>query len=145
MNHAERRPVKVILHNACQAFAAEILDRAQPFGDDFAVAAVAAEHVVMHLEVDALPDGGAFLPYGKMGRACVGIGDGIIRAQLLNVVEHGLKFANERHVAVNAQQPFGTEAFLVVQFLTDAFLVTVDRDFAKVDGGALPDLFRNNH
>ncbi len=106
LHDLENGAVPVALDNRHEARTREVLHGAESLGDDLAVAAVAAEDVVLDAEIHAFADGGAFLADGQVRGPGVGILDALVAAELLDVVEHRLEFADYRHVAVNAQAGF---------------------------------------
>ncbi len=106
-HHPQRRAIQVGFHNFQQVGIAQFLNGGEAFGQDFAVAAVGAENVIFRGQVIRLPHRGGFLPDGEVGRAKVVVLDALIGSLPFDAVQHGLKFADEGHIAVNPHQVVG--------------------------------------
>ena len=105
MNSGEHPAALLHLHDVHEPPLVEPVDRRQALGDELAVAAVAAEDVVLGRKREGSADRRTFLADGKMGRALVGEFDSRIGAARLEVAEHRLELADDEHVAENAKEP----------------------------------------
>ena len=79
-------------------------DGRQALGDEFAMAAVAAEDVVGRIERQRRADGRSLLADGEMRGPSIGEGDVLIAALGLEGAEHRLELADDHHVAEDLDQ-----------------------------------------
>ena len=101
-----------LFHDLLEFLFGEDLDAAQTLGEDFAVAAVAAEDEVVGVEIVSHTYGCSFLACGKVGRTGVVVFNTVVAARGLDQIEHGLELADGEHVAVDVQQVFLAEIAL---------------------------------
>jgi hypothetical protein len=97
------------------------------------------------IEVEALAHGRAFLPDREVGGTGVLVLDAFVRAELLDLVQHGLELADHDHVAVDPQEPRRRDVRVPFELLRHRTLVRVDGNTAQIEFFAPPDLFRNDH
>ena len=136
LDHGERAPAKEILHDLHELLIIENLDGAQAFCDDFAVAAVRAKREIIQRKFICRANIGSLLPDAKVRRAGVVVLHAAIFVCGLDEVEHGLKLANIRHVAVDMQELFFREVLLLV---FDGLLILVDRNRRECERFGLSD------
>ena len=124
----QKRPASITLHHAHEFGPWQLVDRRKSLGDEFAVAAMAAEDMVAGLERERRADRRAFLADREMRRPLVVVGDARIGAGRLQDGQHGLELADDHHVTerideggVAAGQPL----------LRDRRPISVDGNFWK--------------
>ena len=115
------------------------MDGREALGQDLAVAPVAAEDVIVHRQEERLAHGGGFLADREVGGALVDIRDVAVLPLPLDLVQHGLEFADEDHVVIEPQG-VGRGECTRRQFVGEAAAVLVDGDAAQFDGLLSPDL-----
>ena len=104
LDRAQGPSVLMLLHDAEERRLVEPFDRRQALGDELAVAAVAAEDVVLGAERQGRADCGAFLPDREVRRPAISVLDPAIGAARLEFTEHRLEFAHDQHVAQHLDQ-----------------------------------------
>ena len=117
LGHIQGSSAPELFHYLLEFFFGEDLDAAQTLGEDFAVAAVAAEDEVVGVEVVSHTYGCGFLPCGKVCRTGIVVFHAVVAARGLDQIEHGLELADGEHVAVDVQQVFLAEIALFKFFL----------------------------
>ena len=101
LDDGKRAPAEEVFHDLHELRVIENLDGTQPFCDDLAVAAVGAECVIVQREFIRCSHVGCFLTDAKVRRAGMVILHAAIFVGGLDEVEHGLKLADIRHIAVD--------------------------------------------
>ena len=119
-----------VLHDLHQLLIAQLLDAAQALGQNFAVAAVAAEGVVAPVQQVGLSHGGGLLSQGQVGGTGIGGLDAVIDPLGLDLVEHGLKFPQDGDVPPDTHQVLVPQLFPLIR---QSLMVGVDRDVLKTD------------
>src|SRR5262249_27831035 len=94
----QQRTIQIGAHNRHQLAVAQTPNCREAFSENLAVAAVRSEDVILGAESESHPDGRGLLANGKMSRAGVIVGYGLVGAFGFDLVEAGLKFANGAHV-----------------------------------------------
>ena len=103
------------------------------------MASVGAELVIVGGHEVGLTDAGSFLPDGKVCGAGIGGFDTVVDFLSLDRGQHALELAQDRDVAVNADQILVRE---ILALLGDGLVIGVDIDVGKVDRAISADLFR---
>ena len=104
--------------------------------------AVGPEYVVIDIEQERLADRGRLLTDGKVRGTTVVIGDTLVFALCLDLLQHGLKSADDGHISVDADQILARKA---VQLVGHRALVLIDRDRVKLQMPRLADVCGANH
>ena len=125
LDDGKRTSVKEALHDLHELRIIENLDRAQTFSDDFAVAAVRTECVVVQRKFICRANVGRLLTDAKVSRAGMVVLHAAILVGGLDEVEHGFKLADIRHIAIDVEKLLFREVLLLI---LDALLVLVDRN-----------------
>jgi len=112
------------------------------FGEDLAVAAMAAVNVVLNAQQVRLTDGGRLLPNGQVGRPAVVVLQAVEVAAELDLIEHVLERANDGHVAEDADEVRLREP---LELVLDGLVVLVDRDRREGDVSLLTYVLGQNH
>ena len=76
-----------------------------------------------------LPDRSRLLADGKMGRAFVVIFDAVVDAFFFDAIQHGFKFANIDHIAIDAHQALRAK---LSRFGVGVSDIGVEGDFRRV-------------
>ena len=126
-----------VLHDLHQLLIAQLLNAAQALGQNFAVAAVAAEGVIAPVQQVGLSHGGGLLSQGQVGGAGIGGLDAVVDALGLDLVQHGLKFPQDGDVPPDAYQVLVPQ---LLPLIGHGLAVGVDGDVLKVDGIGSPQL-----
>src|SRR5262249_26335405 len=92
------------------------------------------EDMIVHAQQKRLPDGGGFLPDGEVRRAPMVVLDPLEIALDLDLVEHTLEGANDRHVPMNTNQVFTRKT---VEFVLQYPIILIDRYGQEFDLAAL--------
>jgi hypothetical protein len=108
------------------------------------VAAVAAVDVVLHAQAERLPDGLRLLTQREVRGAAVVVLDALVVAAELDLVEHVLEEAKNRHVPEDAEEVLAREA-AGLQLILHRAVVLVHGDRLEGDGPLLAHVLRENH
>ena len=137
LDRAKRHAVKEFLHYVVKLSVVELLDRGKTLCENFAVAAVGAEREIVDIEAVRLTDRGRLLTDRKVSGTGVVVLDAVVDALYLDLVEHRLEFADDAHIAVNAEEILlGVNCFLFLEGL----VVLTKRDRSEFGEPALKDL-----
>jgi hypothetical protein len=139
LNRAQKRAVRVGAHDLEQVVVAQLSNGGKALGENLAVAAVRAEDVVVGRERKRHPDRRRFLPDREMGRPGMGVGDPLVRAFRLDLLQRRLELANAAHVLPDVQQIGSGEAR---RLLRDRFVVRVQWNVSETNGLFDKDLLR---
>ena len=134
LDRPQQRAALVLFHDRLQRRRIQPGDRRQPLGDELAMAAVAAEDVVVGLQRQRRADRRAFLADREMRRPLVDVVDPGIAALRLEGAEHRLEFADDHHVAQHAQQRCIAVA---LPFFGQWRRIGVNRDIGELQPGGL--------
>ena len=107
LHGTQQRAVAVGSHDFEQSRIAELTYGGESLGQNFTVAAVRAENMVLGSQRESHTDGGGFLSDGEVRRTGVIVGDALIGALGLDLVENGFEFADAAHVPPDIQEVFG--------------------------------------
>ena len=124
------------------ALSSSLSNGRQSLGQNLAVTAVAAVDVVVDAQMKGLTDRRRLLPERQVCRAVVSIRNAPIGVAELDFIQHGLKGANDDHVALHPKQILGAVS---VQFLPDGFAVLIHRYGGERDEAAFSQLHRIKH
>ena len=114
LNYLEDVSAQEFFHNIVKLVIVKLLDGGKSFCKDLAVAAVRAEGEIVDVKAICLTDRACLLTDGQVCGAGVVIFYSVIYALGLYLVEHGLKLADNAHIAVDTQKiVFGIELFLL--------------------------------
>ena len=101
-----------------------------------------AVDVVVDAQMKGLTDRRRLLSDRQMGRPIMNARNALIGVAELDVIQHGLKGANQDHVAMHPKQIRGAVS---VQFLSDGSAVLIHRDGCERDEAAFSQLHRIKH
>ena len=118
------------LHNVVKLFVIELLDRGKSLRQDLAVAAVRTEGEVVDIQAVRLADSGGLLTEGEVCGAGVIVLNAVVFALDLDLVQHGLKLMDDRHIAVD---PHKIILRIELFFFGQRFFVLADRDILEMD------------
>ncbi len=93
------------------------------------MASVRAEGKVVNVEAVSFADSGSFLTDREVGGTGVIVVNSVIFALYLDLVEHGFKFANGSHIAINAHK-IGFRVDLL--FLVERFVVSAEGNIVEL-------------
>ena len=102
--YVQRSAAPELLHDLREFRITKNLNGAEALGQNLTVTAVGAKDEVVRVEVVGHADSRSFLTRAEVGRAWVVVGNAVVATRGLNEIQHGLKFANGEHVAIDAQQ-----------------------------------------
>ncbi len=125
--HFEGLAAPELLHYLGKGVIVENLYRAQAFGQNLAVAAVAAEYEVVCGEVVRHTHSGRLLPHREVGGTGVVVLHAVVAAGGLDQVEHRLKLADGEHVAIDVLEIILGEVFLF-ELVIYCLVVLIDGD-----------------
>ena len=98
--------------------------------------------MVVGVQQKRLPDRRRLLPDRQVRGSPMVVDHALVIALRLDLLQHGLEAANDRHIAVNPNQVLAGEA---VHLLREGPIVRVDRNRLERDLPALADFGRANH
>ncbi len=134
LDDAEDRAAEERFHRGHQFLVGQFFDRGKSLGEDFAVAAVRTENVVVLVEEVGLTDGGGFLAERQMRRSRMVVFYSGVGVRRLDRIEHGLELADDGHVPVNAEEILRLE---IRFFVGDRLVVLIDRNVGERNLAAL--------
>ena len=135
----QRGAAEEVLHDVHQLVIIQFADGAQAFGQNFTVATMGAERVVVDVQAVGLSDGRRFLSHGQVGRTGVVVFHAHVFAVQLQFVDDRLERAQRHHVVVDVHKVFFLEEFLLFR---GGLGVGVHGDRREVDFTFLEQFFR---
>ncbi len=142
LHHAKSRAIRVGLHDLHQTRVVQCVDRRQSLGQNLPVTAMAAVDVVVEAQMKRLTDRRRLLPDRQVGRPVMSARNAPVGVVELDLIQHGLKAANQDHVSLHPKQILGAVS---VPFLSDGFAVLIHRYGGERDEAAFSQLHRIKH
>ena len=132
------RAVEKILHDRKQILLIHLMNSGQSFGQNFTVAAMRAENIIVGSKQISLANRRSLLTHRQMRRAGIVVFEAVVCVCGLNRIEHGFEFTDQAHIGINPQEiVFSVES----RFLLNGFTVLVDRDILEFDPAGFSDFF----
>ena len=139
LNGAQGAAAEEAFHDLHQLVIAQLLNGREGLGEDFGVASVGTELIVVGRHEVRLTDARGLLTDGKVRRSRIGGFHAVVHALGLDGREHALELAQNGDIAIDANQIFILE---VGALLLNGLVVGVYGNVLKVDCGLRADLLR---